>query len=336
MFRSTSDTSSYETTITSYTTFTTDGRVTTVCSVHPHLLLLGYLSHLQSARIIPTNLSDGPSQDSDSNGTNRSAAIGGAVGGAAILFALLACLFCWRRKKLRTSLALFSRQPKSRSALLAEEFEEADDEFMDGTRRYSDYPSVAPSHGSSPSVAGPVMTHARGPSGVAFLAADPYGHSASHSGVSFPSPYGHVAPAVTVPRLLRSRGSETGSVFHEDVWPPPGEHSRLVDPLAAASAIDLQSVVSDVMGPAAGAHSRGHTRGTSASSVGSQSGLLPAKRTSWLAPTTPTSPTSTLASSSPAGRDGDGSPTGPKVIWLERKDARRLSTDVNGATGHAY
>jgi hypothetical protein len=46
-----------------------------------------------------------------------------------------------------------------------------------------------------------------------------------------------------------SRGSETGSVFREDVWPPPSESSRLMDPLAQSMSIDLRSIVDDVMGP---------------------------------------------------------------------------------------
>ena len=52
------------------------------------------------------------------------------------------------------------------------------------------------------------------------------------------------------PILLRARGSETGSIFHEDVWPPPAETSRLVDPIVQASSqVDLSSIVDDVMGP---------------------------------------------------------------------------------------
>jgi hypothetical protein len=53
------------------------------------------------------------------------------------------------------------------------------------------------------------------------------------------------------PILLRARGSETGSIFHEDVWPPPAETSRLVDPIVQASSqVDLGSIVDDIMGPA--------------------------------------------------------------------------------------
>ncbi|KIK11005.1 hypothetical protein PISMIDRAFT_78005, partial [Pisolithus microcarpus 441] len=42
--------------------------------------------------------------------------------------------------------------------------------------------------------------------------------------------------------------SETGSMFREEVWPPPNERSRLIDPLARSHEIDLSSIVDDVMG----------------------------------------------------------------------------------------
>jgi hypothetical protein len=35
--------------------------------------------------------------------------------------------------------------------------------------------------------------------------------------------------------LMRARGSETGSMFHEGVWPPPGEGASLVDPILRSS-----------------------------------------------------------------------------------------------------
>ena len=47
------------------------------------------------------------------------------------------------------------------------------------------------------------------------------------------------------PRLLRPRGSSTGSLFREDVWPPPQEAFH--DPIMAPH--DLESTVSLVMGP---------------------------------------------------------------------------------------
>lgn len=49
---------------------------------------------------------------------------------------------------------------------------------------------------------------------------------------------------VSAPRLLRARGSNTGSLFHENVWPPPNEVMR--DPLLTAD--DLGSSISLVTG----------------------------------------------------------------------------------------
>ncbi len=60
------------------------------------------------------------------------------------------------------------------------------------------------------------------------------------------------------PRLMRARASQTGSMFEElGVWPPPGEGSRLSDPLMAASNVDLTSIVENVMGPGGGLQSHG-------------------------------------------------------------------------------
>ncbi|KAF9481074.1 hypothetical protein BDN70DRAFT_931191 [Pholiota conissans] len=52
-----------------------------------------------------------------------------------------------------------------------------------------------------------------------------------------------VSPA---PSLLKSRVSETGSIFREEIWPPPG----FVDPISKRSSqVDLSKIVDDVMGP---------------------------------------------------------------------------------------
>ncbi|KAF4623597.1 hypothetical protein D9613_002369 [Agrocybe pediades] len=46
--------------------------------------------------------------------------------------------------------------------------------------------------------------------------------------------------------MLRARVSESGSIFREEVWPPPG----LVDPIKDRnSKVDLSNIVADVMGP---------------------------------------------------------------------------------------
>ena len=46
--------------------------------------------------------------------------------------------------------------------------------------------------------------------------------------------------------LMKSRTSETGSMFREEVWPPPG----FIDPISKQnSQVDLSGIVDDVMGP---------------------------------------------------------------------------------------
>jgi len=48
------------------------------------------------------------------------------------------------------------------------------------------------------------------------------------------------------PSLLKSRTSETGSIFREEVWPPPG----FIDPISNRSnQVDLSGIVDEVMGP---------------------------------------------------------------------------------------
>ncbi|KAI0260659.1 hypothetical protein BC834DRAFT_845995 [Gloeopeniophorella convolvens] len=63
-------------------------------------------------------------------------------------------------------------------------------------------------------------------------------------------------PPPTAARLLRARGSGSGSIFEEAVWPPPGAGSRLADPLAGP---DLGRIVDDVMGPSRAASAASDT-----------------------------------------------------------------------------
>lgn len=64
-----------------------------------------------------------------------------------------------------------------------------------------------------------------------------------------PSPPPPSSP-FTPPRLLRARGSETGSIFHESVWPPPSAASQMMDPLTSPSqSVNLARIITDVMGP---------------------------------------------------------------------------------------
>ncbi|KAF8525099.1 hypothetical protein BU17DRAFT_62823 [Hysterangium stoloniferum] len=74
----------------------------------------------------------------------------------------------------------------------------------------------------------------------------------------------------SVPPLMRIRAAETGSLFHEGVWPPPGERSRLEDPILTGSNVDLTSIVDSVMGM----DGDPHVRWSSADSGGSNTPLL--------------------------------------------------------------
>ena len=56
--------------------------------------------------------------------------------------------------------------------------------------------------------------------------------------------YSATGSTMSAPRLLRARGSQTGSLFHEDVWPPPNEVMQ--DPLLTSQ--DLGSSISLAMG----------------------------------------------------------------------------------------
>ncbi|KAI0366654.1 hypothetical protein BV20DRAFT_1002030 [Pilatotrama ljubarskyi] len=117
--------------------------------------------------------------------------------------------------------------------------------------RYSDYPaSLASSHSHSHNASTP---H-RSPNAPSF--------DASHSLLGTPmdpnrtpTQGGAAGAAGAHPHLMGLR-AESGSIFREAVWPPPGEPSTFVDPIvSASSAVDLGRIVNDVMGP--GAHGDG-------------------------------------------------------------------------------
>ncbi|KAH6873983.1 hypothetical protein BKA70DRAFT_1449829 [Coprinopsis sp. MPI-PUGE-AT-0042] len=55
------------------------------------------------------------------------------------------------------------------------------------------------------------------------------------------------------PTMIRSRASDTGSIFRENVWPPP--QSEMVDPIQHnSSQVNLGTIVDDVMGPTGRTH----------------------------------------------------------------------------------
>ncbi|TFY51944.1 hypothetical protein EVJ58_g10292 [Rhodofomes roseus] len=90
------------------------------------------------------------------------------------------------------------------------------------------------SHSASPSVAG------HNASGS--ISGSPMNPQASYSRVHVP---GSPVPS---PHLMGMRTSEAGSLFQEEVWPPP--RKPFVDPLVSTD--DLTRIVDDVMGPREG------------------------------------------------------------------------------------
>jgi hypothetical protein len=95
--------------------------------------------------------------------------------------------------------------------------------------------------------------------------------------------------------LMRARGSEIGSMFHEGVWPPPGEGATLVDPiLRSSSQVDLTGIADSVIREDNSTHGfnggGSHSRNVSGNS---QAPLLPPGITS-----SPTPPSLTLVNPS--------------------------------------
>ena len=92
--------------------------------------------------------------------------------------------------------------------------------------------------------------------------------------------------------LMKSRTSETGSIFREEVWPPPG----FIDPISNKnSQVDLSGIVNNVMGrsldqPAG--PSIGHQEPHQPTDERSLSAISSNSTSSLITPTTPTSSSS--------------------------------------------
>ncbi|EJF56655.1 hypothetical protein DICSQDRAFT_150308 [Dichomitus squalens LYAD-421 SS1] len=182
--------------------------------------------------------------------------IAGTVGGAAFLILVGAIFLFYRRHQSKKSSFFKRMQPKPRTGLL--DGEDIDDYDL-GTpmARYRDYPvSVASEHSRSITNESPgrspLARDFNAPSpGPSLMAAPMDPHRA-------PTPNtGGLPPGAAVPHLLGMR-AETGSIFREAVWPPPGQTSNFVDPLKAASSVDLSKIIDDVMGPSPTASSQAH------------------------------------------------------------------------------
>lgn len=155
---------------------------------------------------------------------NRAIIIGSVVGVTAFIALLISLFIFCKRRKIR-KMSFFGRdEPKPRSMLFAGE------DMDEPVQQYRDYPASlhSSSHANSPAL-GPMFDPMR------------------MVNTPTPSIQSRNAPS---PHLLGLRASESGSIFHEAVWPPPGEASRFVDPLTlASSSVNLGNIVDDVMGP---------------------------------------------------------------------------------------
>ncbi|RDX43496.1 hypothetical protein OH76DRAFT_1410157 [Lentinus brumalis] len=212
---------------------------TTITSAIATTVINGTTSTIFTA--IPTTLSQSDS-DSSSSATKRDM-IAGSVGGAAFLI-LVTAIFLFYRRHQHKKLSFFKRlQPKPRTRLL--DGEDMDDYDMGPQTRYRDYPaSVASSHtqtnATSSAVPGrsPLSRDFHDTSPVMSIVGPPMDPHREGTPSSLP-------PGAAAPHLLGMR-AETGSIFREAVWPPPGQPSTLVDPLVkASSAVDLSRIVDD-------------------------------------------------------------------------------------------
>lgn len=196
----------------------------------------------QIVTAIPTTLSN-TSEPSTLSSQRRAIIAGTTVAGVALIFIIVSLIFFCRRRNHRKSRVFSEVQdnPRSRSMLLAEEFDDTNDPHM----AYRDYPASVVSDARSP-LSGSAAT-GRGPYSVEL----PRGGGSAHSHQNANVPPHAGAPANPIsPHIMGLRASESGSIFREAVWPPPGEASRFVDPmLSGSSQVDLTRIVNDVMGP---------------------------------------------------------------------------------------
>jgi len=178
---------------------------------------------------IVTTMSDSGS-DGLSPTANKGIIAGSVVGVCALLTLAFAMVVFYRRHR-HKKLDFFKRkQPKPRNMLLAGE--DLDDLDMGPPMAsYRDYPGSMVSHSASPSIAGHNASRS--------ISGSPMNPQASYSRVHIPG------TPMSSPHLMGMRTSEAGSIFQEQVWPPP--RTAFVDPLVSTD--DLTRIVDDVMGP---------------------------------------------------------------------------------------
>ena len=201
-----------------------------------------------------------------SHSSSRTSIIAGsAAAGIARLILALATLFCLRRRGRRRqqrywALSRAKRLPSHTTFLAEETGEEMDLPFpsppfasLDQTNPFATHSS--PRNSSATGSIGSDGGASGGGGGAPLYHRPSFSRSQSpsshtHANVSLSAALPPPSTSLTPPRLLRARASESGSIFHESVWPPPAASSQLMDPLTYPSqSVDLARVVTDVMGP---------------------------------------------------------------------------------------
>ncbi|KZT63956.1 hypothetical protein DAEQUDRAFT_71074 [Daedalea quercina L-15889] len=209
------------------------GRVTTIGTSTLVESINGQLT--TSLEPIVTTLSDTGSSGL-SPAANKGIIAGSVVGVCALLALAFAMVVFYRRHR-HKKLDFFKRkQPKPRNMLLAGE--DLDDYDMGPPMaNYQDYPGSMVSHSASPSVVGQNLPSHNRDVTTGSLNGSPMDPHGSYSRVN-------VSGGMPSPHLMGMRTSETGSLFQEQVWPPP--RSPFVDPLVSTE--DLTRIVDNVMG----------------------------------------------------------------------------------------
>ncbi|KAI6013239.1 hypothetical protein EDC04DRAFT_718802 [Pisolithus marmoratus] len=190
-----------------------------------------------------------PSQSSSSS-DQRAAIIGGsAAGGAILLVIIVAIIYILRQKhfkrlRILDAIMYTRNQAAKRAMLLAGE--DLDDDFYPPPSGHRDYETPWDVRSPPPSMS----TLSFFPPGSPGLSHQPSIFPSIRSfGSEMGTPGVGIVSGPSTLSLYQSHRSETGSMFQEDVWPPPSEQSRLIDPFTRSQEIDLGSIVDDVMGP---------------------------------------------------------------------------------------
>ena len=161
---------------------------------------------------LPTNLAESKPGLSSSK---RSGIIAGATAAFIVLLCIiLAVVFAYRKHKLRRDLASYEQKREGKGLLDGEDFDDYYDTMRSSTRSRG---PIIPDMSSASSLHAP--------------------HKFSDTGRQ---------------SMLRTRVSESGSIFREEIWPPP----ELIDPIKERSSqVNLSNIVSGVMGSSADTNS---------------------------------------------------------------------------------